>query len=276
MYDPSITFNLVGKENISQKLAKKLKKTKYSATSLIMFLTLDLDVTQFGLDSGNIWYLKDENIDGIYHELSSNDVAEGSEFPAVFISCTTLKDPTSFSGRYHNFEVVTFIEYKSFDQFNHEKDHHGQAYIAFKEKIIAKLMNNVEKIIPTAKQHVVQVELGTPKTNQFYINSTNGNVYGTEKTFMQVGPLSFKHKTEIDNLFLCGASTLSHGVGGATHSGVEAAAMILNCSKSDLMKQDQDVEQYLRIYDAEDPTSWPEFIHTKRASKKMRFEESVI
>jgi len=234
-------------------------------------LTLDLDVTQFGIDSGNIWYLKDEEMDEHFEQLMKNDIAEGIDFPASFISCTTLKDPTSFNGRYHNFEVVTFINYNSFKEFNDLEEYHTEQYAKVKERVVQKLLNTIEKIIPGAKNNVVQAELGTPKTNQFYINATNGNVYGTEKTLNQVGPFSFKNKSEIENLFLCGASTLSHGVGGATHSGVAAAAAILNRTPDQVLKEDP--TQHLRIYDAEDQTTWPSWIHTKRADKVRNFKQ---
>jgi phytoene dehydrogenase-like protein len=270
--DPSITFlKLVGKENLSNSLQKKLAKTKYSVTSLILFLTLDMDVTQFGIDSGNIWYMKNEDIDSHFEELTNGDITEGDEFPALFISCTTIKDPVSFNGRFHNFEVVTYVDYKSIQDFNGKEDYHDEFYIVFKEKIIKKMLNTIDRIIPGAKQHIVQAELGTPKTNEFYINSTEGNVYGTEKTLSQVGPFSYKNRTEIQNLYLCGASTLSHGVGGATHSGVSAAAAILNCNKEDLLKDDQ--TQHLRIYEAENSSSWPDWIHVKRSDKVRNFKK---
>ena len=133
------------------------------------------------------------------------------------------------------------------------------------------MLNTLERIIPGAKQNIAQVELGTPKTNEFYVNSTDGNVYGTEKTLNQVGPFSYKNKTEIQNLYLCGASTLSHGVGGATASGVATAAIILNCDKEDLLPDDP--TQHLRIYDAEDSTTWPDWVHVKRSDKVRNFKE---
>jgi all-trans-retinol 13,14-reductase len=273
--DPSITYlNLIGKEHLSSKLIKKLEKTKYSVTSLILFLTLDIDVTKFGVDSGNIWMMKDENDDANFDDLMNNDIAEGDSFPAVFISCTTIKDPVSFNGRYHNFEVVTYVNYDKMQDFNVLEDYHNEDYKAFKLKVINKLMNNIEKIIPGAKQSIIQAELGTPKTNEFYVNSTRGNVYGTEKTLNQVGPFSYKNKAEIENLYLCGASTLSHGVGGATHSGVAAAATILNCKPADLMIEDGN--QILRIYDAENPKTWPDWINVKRSDKIRTFKEIKI
>jgi phytoene dehydrogenase-like protein len=117
--DPATTYlKLAGKENLGKKLLKKISKTKYSVTSLILFLTLDMDVTKAGLDSGNIWSLRDENIDKIYDDLKKDNLTDGVDFPAVFISCTTLKDPVSFNGRYHSFEIVTFIEFESFKKFD--------------------------------------------------------------------------------------------------------------------------------------------------------------
>lgn len=273
--DPSITYlNLIGKEHLSKGLIKKLEKTKYSVTSLILFLTLDMDVTQFGIDSGNIWMMKDENDDANFEELMNSDITDGDSFPAVFMSCTTMKDPVSFNGRYHNFEVLTYINYDNLPEFNGLEDYHSENYKLFKEKVINKLMNNIEKIIPGAKQNVVQAELGTPKTNEFYINSTNGNVYGTEKTLNQVGPFSYKNKSEIENLFLCGASTLSHGVAGATQSGIVAAAGILNCKPEDLLIEDNN--QKIQIYDADDSSAWPDWINAKRLDKIRTFKEIKI
>jgi all-trans-retinol 13,14-reductase len=270
--DPSVTYlNLVGREHLSSKLHKRLSSTKYSVTSLILFLTLDMDVTAAGIDSGNMWIFKNEDIDGHFEYLTKGDITDGDEFPALFMSCTTLKDPVSYNGRYHNFELVTYLDYESLPGFKEEGDYHSEAYTAFKEKIVAKFMNTVERMLPGARAKVVQAELGTPKTNQFYINSTNGNVYGTEKTVRAVGPFAFRNKSEINNLYLCGASTLSHGVTGATYSGVAAAASVLKCTQEELLQPDEN--QQLRIYDAEDPASWPEWVHKKREDKVRHFKE---
>jgi all-trans-retinol 13,14-reductase len=270
--DPTITYeHLIGLEHLSKGLAKKLKKVKYSVTSLILFLTLDMDVAKCNVDSGNFWIMKDENDDDNFRDLMDSEIAEGDSFPALFMSCTTVKDPVSFNGRYHNLEVVTYVNYDKMQQFNNLEDYHSEEYKIFKSKVTAKMLNNIEKVIPNAKQHVVQAELGTPKTNEFYVNSTRGNVYGTEKTLKNVGPFSFKNKTEIQNLYLCGASTLSHGVVGATHSGVATAAIILGCKTEDLILDDPN--QNLRVYDAEDQSTWPDWIHVKRSDKMRTFKE---
>lgn len=269
--DPHKTYKeLVGEKYLSKKLLKKLGNTKYSVTSFILFLTLKIDLTDKNIDSGNYWMMKNEDIDQHYSELIKEDVTKGESFPGVFLSCTTLKDPASYNGVHHNFEVVTYVDYNCVKDFSHLKDYKTEAYLAFKEKVKNKLLNNVEELIPGAKDCIEIAELGTPLTNEYYINSTDGNVYGTEKTLRNVGPLSFKNKSEIKNLYLAGASTLSHGVSGATSSGINAAANILNVHASEVLSTKND--QVLRVYDAEDSSTWPEWVHTKRATKAKRAE----
>jgi all-trans-retinol 13,14-reductase len=271
--DPTKTFELAGDENISEKLKKRLAKTKYSVTSLLLFLTVDMDVRP-AMDSGNIWMLKDLDVDEIYEKMVADDILSDEEFPGLFISCTTLKDPPSFNGRYHNIEVVTFIDYKIFEKFNGEGGNKSPEYLEMKKRICQKMLNSLEKILPGIRGKVVQMELGTPITNEFYINSTRGNAYGTEKILKQTGPFSFPAKTEIENLYLCGASILAHGVAGASNSGVKTAAVILKCEPSDLLKPDP--SQNVTIYDAEDSSTWSEQILEKIKNKKARFKEIEV
>ena len=268
--DPTATYNMVGAENLSNKLKAKLDKTRYSVTSLIFFLTVDMDIRKAGLDSGNIWIMPNQDLDDLYDDLTGIDILASDDFPALFLSCSSLKDPSGYNGRHHTIEVVTFIDYASFKSKLPEEDKFTEGYQQLKELLCNKLLNSLEKVIPGIRDHIVQLDLGTPLTNEYYINSTRGNVYGTEKGFFQTGPFSYNAQTEIRNLYMCGASIMSHGVAGAGYSGVKTAAMVLNCREEDLIKPDG--SQTVRIYDAEDDTHWPEWLHQKMADKKRRTE----
>ena len=72
---------------------------------------------------------------------------------------------------------------------------------------------------------------------------------------------------------MCGASIMSHGVAGASYSGVKTAAEILGCREEDLIQKDE--SQALRIYDAEDSSQWPDWIHQRMADKKKRSENKM-
>jgi all-trans-retinol 13,14-reductase len=271
--DPAKTYlGMVGETNLSGKLRKRLSTTRYSVTSLILFITVDMDVEAAGIDSGNIWMLRDQDMDSLFEDMSVKDILKEDEFPALFISCTTLKDPVSFNGRYHNFEVVTFLDYSFFEQHEHETIR-STLYLEHKERLTQKLLRGLEKVLPGVRNHIVQMELGTPITNEHYINSTRGNVYGTEKSFKQTGPFSYSKKSEIENLYLCGASILSHGVAGASSSGVTTAAAVLQCKPEALLTPQAD--QNIRIYEAENELDWPTWVHQKRADKVRGFKEII-
>lgn len=267
--DPEKTYNkMIGKQFLSASLQKKLHKTKYSVTSVSLFLTIEMDVAAAGLDSGNIWMLRNKNTDELFEDMISNDILEEDEFPALFISCTTLKDPLSFDGKHHTIEAISYLSYDAFKKFTGQEDYHSPLYLQYKQRVCEKLLNSLERVVPGIRDHIVQMELGTPMTNEFYIQSTRGSVYGTEKGFWQTGPFSFRSKAEIENLFLCGASVLSHGVAGASFSGVQTAAAILGCRMDDLMKPEPG--QNVRVYDAENSSQWPEWVHQKINARKQR------
>lgn len=269
--DPGITYlNLIGKDNIGKKLFNKLSKTKYSCTSLMLFITVDLDVRKAGLDSGNIWLMPGKDADDCYNDLMKADLLEGDAFEGMFVSCTTLKDPSSYDGKNHSLEVITFINYEAFKAFESETELRSQAYLDFKEKLIHKMLNGLEKVIPNVRQHITHQDLGTPLTNEYFVNTTRGSVYGTEKTFKHIGPFAYKAKSEINNLYLCGASILSHGVAGAAHSGVDTASIILNCTPDELKKPEPNQE--VIILEAENSSEYPEWLLKKikvRASRTL-------
>lgn len=271
--DPTATYKMVGHENLSPKLLKKLEATRYSVTSLMFFISVDMDVREAGLDSGNIWYMPGNDMDEVYDGLTRVSILETDEFDSLFISCSSLKDPLSFNGRHHTIEVVTFIDYDCFKNLYPEGADTNDVYVKIKDRLCEKLQNTFKRILPEVHKNIVRIEAGTPITNEHYVKTTKGNVYGTEKGFMQTGPFSYKAKTEIENLYMCGASIMSHGVAGSSYSGVKTAAEVLGCKEADLVRKDEN--QHLRIYDAEDSSLWPDWIHQRMAEKKKRQENKL-
>jgi len=122
------------------------------------------------------------------------------------------------------------------------------------------MIKGLEERIPGLSKRIVYWTLGTPITNQHYINSTNGNLYGIAKSIRQLGPLGFGTTTEFDGLLLCGASTQSHGVAGVTSTGLAAARKVLDCSNEDLLIRNG---PEIQIYPAEDTSKWPAELQEK-------------
>ena len=255
--DPHQTFvKMVGREKLSRKLRRRLDKTRYSMPAISLFFAVDIDPRRLGMDSGNVWYYRDLDLDDGYDQaLAPGLYANAEEFAGMFLTAITLRDPTQYQGRYHTLEAVTFVGFETFRAFAGTRpDSRASAYSVLKKNIERMMLKTIERAVPGLTKHIVWSELGTPVTSQHFVNATEGNCYGIEKSRFQMGPFGFKARTEFEGLYLCGASTSAHGVAGAAYSGLEAAMAILNCSKDEVLK---DHGQRMRTFQAEDPSTWP-------------------
>ena len=228
--DPHVTFGqMVGMEHLPRTWQYRLKKTKYSISALSLFLAVDMDVRGAGLDSGNYWWAPNLDI---------------GSFEGAFLTCTTLKDPSKRKDNLHTIESFNFVDYGEFKKWAHTQyGDRPDDYKRLKEDISTRMLETCDKMVPGLSKHVVFSELGTPLSNEHYVAATRGNLYGTEKTLFHIGPFSYQPKTPFKGLWLCGASTLGHGVMGATLSGLVVAAQILKTSPRRLLNSEgQDLQ----------------------------------
>ena len=263
--DTGITFDgLIGREHLSPKLRRKQEKIEYSTSALSLFFATDMDLRAAGLDSGNNWYYDNADLESLYQHGLGDHVLQADMPEMMFLTCTTLKDPSKMHNGQHSCEAFAFVGYEPFAKWADSK--HGDRpgdYNAMKEDLAWRMIQGLEKRIPGLSKHITFWDLGTPLTNQHYINATLGNLYGTAKSIKQLGPLGFGTQTEFEGLLLCGASTDSHGVAGVTATGLAAARKILKCSNADLLTQNG---PELKIYPSEQPAQWPQELQDRIAS----------
>jgi len=260
--DPEVTFGkLIGREQLSGRLQKKLDKVTYSDSSLSLFFAVDMDLKEAGLDSGNYWFYDHADVDELYRQGLTSHALEAETPGAMFLTVTTLKDPSKMHSGHHTCEAFTFVGYDAFEKWADDKYGARSAdYEAMKEDLSWRMFQVLERRIPGISKHIVYWSLGTPLTNEHFINATRGNLYGIAKSRTQVGPGSFQVQTEFDGLLLCGSSTLSHGVAGVTASGLSAARKILGCRTNDLLQMNG---PELRIFPSEDISQWPKDLQKK-------------
>ena len=268
--DPEVTFGkLIGREQLSGRLQKKLDKVTYSGSALSLFFAVDMDLREAGLDSGNYWFYDHADIDELYKQGLTTYNLEAESPGAMFLTVTTLKDPSKMHSGHHTCEAFAFVGYDAFEQWSDAQYGERPAdYEALKEDLSWRMFQVLERRVPGISKHIVYWSLGTPLTNEHFINATRGNLYGIAKSRSQIGPGSFQVQSEFDSLLLCGASTISHGVSGVTSSGLSAACKILGCSTKDLLQMNG---PELRVYPSEDISQWPEELQnriTRKANDK--------
>ncbi|MBT3218438.1 MAG: NAD(P)/FAD-dependent oxidoreductase [Proteobacteria bacterium] len=253
--DPHRTFNMIDDYYQSRKMKRKLGATSYGVSALSLFFAVDMDLKAMGYDSGNYWYARTPSIESTY-TFARRPHLDGTEvMPGVFLTITTLKDPSKRKDGLHTCEAFCIVSYDAFAKWAHTK--HGERpddYKAFKSALSERMFEALENIVPGIRKHVVYSELGTPLTNRFYVGATQGNLYGIEKSWRQIGPMAFPIRTPLNGLYMCGASTLGHGVSGATMSGIRAAEIALGCSRDAFYDSRG---QHLEIYPSDHPETWP-------------------
>jgi len=260
--DPAQTFGkMMDSAQVPAGVKRKLAKTRWSVSALSLFLATETDLRAAGMDSGNIWNYAHTDLEAIYGLPMKGGLPEG-EIPGLFVTATTLKDPSKFRGT-HTMEAFTFVDHASFKSWTASRTgDRPSEYAALKAQLTERMIEAVRGVVPGLKPAFA--ELGTPLTNVHYCASTDGNLYGTEKSRWQVGPWAWPIRSAVPGLFLCGASTLSHGVLGATFSGLIAAREITGVRISELLLQRG---PELVTLPAERPESWPDRFRPRRRDR---------
>jgi all-trans-retinol 13,14-reductase len=275
--DPEVTFGqLIGRDKLPSRLKRKVDTVTYSTSCISLFFATDMDLRRAGLDSGNMWYYDHADVDKIYTDGLTDAALRDETPPGMFLTVTTLKDPSKMHSGHHTCESFAFVGYDAFEKWAHTKyGNRPSDYEGMKEDLAWRMVRGLEKHIPGLSKHIVYYSLGTPLTNEHYLNATRGNLYGIDKRPSQIGPWSFSPRTDFDGLYLCGQSTLSHGVAGVTASGIEAAKAVLNCRSSDILTGKGSGPLFLQ---AEEPGTWPEYLRKKmeRGEKAREDEERDV
>ena len=101
------------------------------------------------------------------------------------------------------------------------------------------LLDILKREFPLLQNHIEYVDLGTPLSNDFYLGSTRGEVYGLDHSvsrFQDFGWL-LRPSQPIKGLYLTGQDVASAGIGGALVGGVLCAIAIKPLTLLDLAVQ---------------------------------------
>ena len=259
--DPQTTFGaLLDPDAVPWRLRRRVRNARYSLSAVSLFMAADLDARAAGLDSGNRWYSRSTDLEAAYRYSTATDPLS-LDLPGVFLTCTTEKDPSKRKDGIATMEAFTFVSWDAFAKHagpsgaDPSGGDRSEGYLALKEAIGQRMLSALDHIVEGLSDRLVFTEIGTPLTNRYYCEAHRGNLYGTEKQLRNIGPFGFPVDPPVDGLYLCGASTASHGVAGATYSGLVAARTILGCRTSELLTAKSDP---LRIWPCDQPEAWPE------------------
>ena len=154
---------------------------------------------------------------------------DNTKVSAFFLSFSSAKDP-SYSSRNPGKHVALVIGpccYDDVEQFKDERvKRRSEDYISMKEKWQQIFMQVLLDQFPELEDRIDYIDFGTALTNDYYLGTHRGAVYGLAHTPERFRQHWLRPKTPIKNLFLTGQDVASCGVMGALVGGYMSAYTI--------------------------------------------------
>lgn len=232
--DLAFTFNELVPAHAQTDKIKRYADYEMALPLFTVFLGVDLPPEELPWGNRNVWYYGSDDLEGEYAKLEAGELPTD---PFLYISTASLKDPDNTElapEGMSNLEVMTLApragsawgvpDDAPADHAYADSAVYQEKKALFEERILA----TFAKLYPEVHARIVFKESASPQTHRRYINSTGGGAYGFSAL-----PSQFLHhrpgpSTEIEGLYICGASCRAgHGIVGAAMSGMQAARALI-------------------------------------------------
>ena len=186
---------------------------------LALYLGFDGDIAAAGATAANVWIYESDDIGRVWQAPADEDA------PGLFVSFPSLKDPGN-QGK-HTAEVVALCDAQAFGAWLHlPAGERPEKYLALKawveERLLAQFRRHFPALAPMLEFH----ELSTPVTQQHFVRSPEGAMYGIEMSAQRLDSHALDVRTPVPGLLLAGQDVFGPGIQAACMSGLLAAAAI--------------------------------------------------
>jgi len=225
--------NLVGAVHWKRRTVERTRAFEMSPALGIVYLGLRRDLRAEGHPRTNYWIHPDYDAERPYAAVRRGELADD---PFAFVSIASVKDPSNPRlappGR-TNMQIMTLAPSSPASWGVTEAEvqsgaySKSEAYRKRKEAFGDSLIEATRRVFPSLRDEIAFCEVATPLTHRRFTSATGGTSYGIAVTPQQYLWNRPAPRTEIEGLYLCGASCRTgNGIVGALLSGVMAASAI--------------------------------------------------
>ncbi|XP_063694603.1 all-trans-retinol 13,14-reductase-like [Bolinopsis microptera] len=218
----------------------KQDRVKAGVGTMSVFLGLNRSGKELNLVRQNTWAFTDEHAamagtqcDYFTQENAHN--ASDKNIPLLFISFPSTKDP-NWDNHPERREkstvaIVTFAQWEWFESWDDQPlKRRGDDYDRAKKLIGQKMIDQTCQLFPQIEEYIDYVDIGTPVTNNHYISSTKGEIYGLDHNVDRFAPeanAALRPETDISGLIMTGQDVLMCGFTGALMGGALTSCAML-------------------------------------------------
>jgi len=218
-------------------------KVAGSIAMVYMFVGLDASDDELGIRAQNVWQLSSLDAPAAFAKFNALELdASGGppslpsmgDLPAVFLGSASAKDsdwPRRHPGK-AAMTVLAPVRAEWFDRWaeSGKIKNRGAEYKAYKGQWRDLLLRALYHHWPSTEGHVVYTDIATPLSNDFYLNSRHGEVYGldhpTERFETLEAAMALHPETSVPGLYMTGQDVMNVGIASALLSGLMTACRI--------------------------------------------------
>ncbi|XP_009076452.1 PREDICTED: all-trans-retinol 13,14-reductase, partial [Acanthisitta chloris] len=190
-------------------IQSQLSLATHGQGCLSVFVGLKGSKEELGLKATNYFIYPGPDLDGMMKFYLASSREEASKnIPVLFVTSPSAKDPTwemRHPGK-STLAIVSFAKYEWFEEWKDKQVHkRGEDYEDLKKTFVDTIMEIVFKLYPGIEDKIDYISGGTPLTNQYYIGSPRGELYGMDHGMsrLKVEVLAtMRAQTPVPNLFL--------------------------------------------------------------------------
>ncbi|NXJ71780.1 RETST reductase, partial [Rostratula benghalensis] len=215
-------------------IQSQLRMVTHGEGGFTVFVGLNGSREKLGLEPTNYFMYPGNDLDEIMNRyLASSREEAPKNIPLLFVTCPSAKDPTwemRHPGK-STLTIVTFAKYEWFEEWKDKQvNKRGDDYEELKKTFVDTIMQIVFKLYPQIEDRIEYISGGTPLTNQHYIASPKGEIYGIDHGIarMQAEAIaSMRAQTAVPNLYLTGQDLCLGGFMGALQGALICASAVL-------------------------------------------------
>ncbi|MEJ2284798.1 MAG: NAD(P)/FAD-dependent oxidoreductase [Desulfobacterales bacterium] len=216
---PVATYNhLMNPGQVPEDALVEMKSRNLSSSAVTMFIGFDCEPDRLGITESTNFLMDSTDIsDGILAKMNRLDI----EDELMVLSCYDISDPQFSPPGTCQANVVTLKYGEPWLRIP------PRQYNDVKFRCADAMLQRIEAIYPGARNHIEEIEVGTPLTHMRYLGHPLGAIYGYEMLtkdalFFQPGRYS-----AIDGLFFAGGWAGDNGFEPTLRSGIAAAKSII-------------------------------------------------
>ncbi|KFO82601.1 Putative all-trans-retinol 13,14-reductase, partial [Cuculus canorus] len=212
----------------------QLRMATHGEGGFTVFVGLNGSREELGLEPVNYFMYPGTDLDEIVNGyLASSREEAAKNIPLLFVTCPSSKDPT-WEMRHPGKSTLAIVSFAKYEWFEEWKDKpvkkRGDDYEELKKTFVDTVMQAVFKLYPRIEDRIDYISGGTPLTNQHYIASPKGEIYGMDHGIARLQAeaiATVRAQTAVPNLYLTGQDLCLGGFVGALQGALLCASAVL-------------------------------------------------